>query len=90
MTRTVHCRKLKAELPGLPQPPFPGPKGEDVFRNISQQAWNQWLDHQTTLINEKRLNMMDMEARKYLAEQREKFLSGDEYDIAEGYVPPKE
>jgi Fe-S cluster biosynthesis and repair protein YggX len=90
MTRTVFCRKLQEELPGLAQPPFPGPKGEDIFTNISQKAWNSWLDHQTMLINEKRLNMMDMAARTYLGEQREKFLSGDAYDAAEGYVPPKE
>jgi len=90
MTRTVYCRKLKAELPGLSQPPFPGPKGNEIFNNISQQAWNAWLDHQTMLINEKRLNMMDMQARKYLAEQREKFLADEDYDQAEGYVPPEE
>lgn len=90
MTRTVFCRKLQQDLPGLAQPPFPGPKGEDIFNNISQQAWNSWLAHQTMLINEKRLNMMDLAARTYLGEQREKFLSGDAYDAAEGYVPPKE
>ena len=90
MTRTVHCRKLKADLPGLVQPPFPGPKGEDIFNHISQDAWSQWLEHQTMLINEKRLNMMDISARNYLAEQREKFLSGDDYDQAEGYIPPSE
>ena len=90
MARTVHCRKYKEELPGLAQPPFPGPKGEDIYENISQKAWNAWLSHQTMLINEKRLNMMDMESRNYLNEQREKFLSGEDYDKAEGYVPPSE
>ena len=90
MARTVYCRKYKKELPGLNQPPFPGPKGEDIFNHISQQAWNDWLSHQTMLINEKRLNMMDMESRNYLNEQRQKFLSGEEYDQAEGYVPPSE
>ena len=88
MPHTVFCRKYKEELPGLAQPPFPGPRGEYIFNNISQKAWAAWLDHQTMLINEKRLNMMDMEARNYLAEQREKFLSGDDYDTAEGYIPP--
>jgi len=88
MSRTVYCRKLKADLPGLEQPPFPGPKGEDIFNNISAEAWKTWLDHQTMLINEKHLNMIDMDARNYLAEQREKFLSGENYDQAEGYVPP--
>jgi Fe-S cluster biosynthesis and repair protein YggX len=48
------------------------------------------MSHQTMLINEKRLNMMDMTARTYLSEQMAKFLSGEEYDAAEGYVPPSE
>ena len=90
MARTVFCRKYKEELPGLEQPPFPGPKGEDIFNNVSQKAWEAWLNHQTMLINEKRLNMMDKDSRNYLNEQRDKFLSGDEYDAAEGYVPPGE
>ena len=90
MARTVLCRKLKQELPGLDMPPFPGPKGEEIFNNVSKQAWAEWMAHQTTLINEMRLNMMDLTARTYLAEQREKFFDGKEVDQAEGYVPPDE
>lgn len=89
MARTVFCRKYKQELEGLQQPPFPGPKGQDVFDNISKQAWEEWLAHQTMLINEKHLNMMDMGSRTYLSEQMTRFLSGEAYDEAEGYVPPK-
>lgn len=90
MARTVQCRKYKKELPGLDAPPFPGPKGEEIYNTVSRQAWEAWLAHQTTLINEMRLNMMDMTARTYLAEQREKFLSGEDVDKAEGFVPPSE
>ncbi len=90
MARTVFCRKLKQELPGLDMPPFPGPKGEEIFNNVSKQAWAEWMAHQTTLINEMRLNMMDLTARTYLAEQREKFFDGEQVDQAEGYVPPEE
>ncbi len=54
---------------------------------MSAQAWYEWQDLQTMLINEKHLNMMDKEARKYLNEQRDKFLSGEEVDRAEGYIP---
>jgi Fe-S cluster biosynthesis and repair protein YggX len=90
MARTVFCSKLKQELPGLDLPPFPGPKGEEIFNNISKQAWGEWMQHQTTLINEMRLNMMDLTARTYLAEQREKFFAGEQVDQAEGYVPPSE
>ena len=90
MARTVSCRKLKQELPGLDMPPFPGPKGLEIFENISKQAWAEWMTHQTTLINEMRLNMMDLTARTYLSEQREKFFDGEEVNQAEGYVPPTE
>ena len=86
MARTVLCRKLK-ELPGLDMPPFPGPKGEEIFNTVSKQAWQEWMEHQTTLINEMRLNMMDLTARHYL-EQREKFLDGEDVDQAEGGAPP--
>jgi Fe-S cluster biosynthesis and repair protein YggX len=90
MARTVYCRKLKKELQGLATPPFPGPKGLDIFKNVSQEGWGEWLTHQTMLINEKHLNMMDKESRNYLADQRDKYLSGEKYDIAEGYVPPSQ
>jgi len=88
MSRTVFCRKFQQSLDGLDKPPFPGPKGMDIFENISRQAWQEWMAHQTMLINEKKLNMMDLTARTYLTEQRDRFLSGDAYDQAEGYVPP--
>ncbi|MBE0483172.1 MAG: oxidative damage protection protein [Bacterioplanes sp.] len=87
MTRTVFCQKFQQELPGLNTPPFPGPKGDELFATVSQQAWDEWTQHQTRLINEKHLNMIDPKARKYLNEQREKFLSGESFDQAEGYVP---
>lgn len=88
MSRTVVCRRLKQELPGLEKPPFPGPKGQDIYDNVSQQAWQEWMEHQTRLINEKHLNMMDMTDRKYLQGQMDKFLVGEAVDEAEGYVPP--
>ncbi|MFT6423151.1 MAG: Fe-S cluster biosynthesis and repair protein YggX [Thalassolituus sp.] len=87
MSHKVHCRKYGKELDGLSQPPFPGPAGEVIFKNVSAQAWGEWTEHQTRLINEKHLNVMDPDARKYLTEQREKFLSGSDYDKADGYVP---
>jgi Fe-S cluster biosynthesis and repair protein YggX len=83
------CRKYKKEMEGLAVPPLPGAKGQELFETVSKQAWGEWLNHQTLLINEKQLNMMDMTARTYLTEQMEKFFSGDDVDAAEGYVPEK-
>ena len=86
--RLIVCRKYKEELEGLERPPFPGVRGQAIFEQVSRKAWQDWLSHQTMLINEKKLNMMDMTARTYLSEQREKFLSGEQVDQADGYVPP--
>ncbi len=88
MSRTVFCQKYQRELEGLEKPPFPGPKGLEIWANISKQAWQEWVSHQTMLINEKKLNMMDLTARTYLSEQRNRFLSGESFDQADGYVPP--
>jgi Fe-S cluster biosynthesis and repair protein YggX len=89
MSRVIYCRKYQCELEGLDQPPYPGAKGEDLFNNISKKAWGEWMQHQTMLINEKRLNMMDLTDRTYLNEQMKKFFSGEDYDQAEGYVAPE-
>ncbi len=90
MSRKVHCRKYNKELPGLLVPPYPGEKGKEIYETVSQQAWQEWQSQQTMLINEKQLNMMDPEARKYLMAEMEKFLANEDHDQAEGYVPPSE
>jgi Fe-S cluster biosynthesis and repair protein YggX len=88
MSRMVMCRMYQKEMEGLAIPPLPGVKGQDMFENISKQAWGEWMEHQTRLINEKQLNMMDLGARTYLSEQMANFFSGNTVDEVEGYVPP--
>ncbi len=87
--RTVFCQRLQCEAEALDKPPYPGELGERIYENISSEAWQKWLQHQTMLINEKRLSPIDPEHRKYLEEQAEAFLFGGEVDEAEGYVPPE-
>lgn len=89
MSRMVNCRKYQQELPGLDAPPYPGPKGQAIYEEVSKKAWEEWQAHQTMLINEKQLSLIDPEARKYLQQEMDKFLAGEDYDKAEGYVPPE-
>jgi Fe-S cluster biosynthesis and repair protein YggX len=89
MTRTVMCRKYQQELEGMAFAPFPGPKGQDLFDHVSKQAWQEWLKHQTMLINENHLNVMQPEAQTFLSEQREKFLSNTDYERPKGWTPEK-
>ncbi|HAK53673.1 MAG TPA: oxidative damage protection protein [Gammaproteobacteria bacterium] len=88
MAGTVFCTRLKKDLPGLEVPPFPGPRGQEIFESVSAEAWTAWQDLQTMLINEKHLNLRDKEARKFLNEERDKYLAGEEVDQAEGYIAP--
>ncbi len=90
MTRMVHCAKLGKEAQGLDFPPLPGEMGQKVFENISKQAWQQWLNHQTMLINEYRLNMLDSQAGAFLAQEMEKFLFGEGSEAPPDFVAPEE
>ena len=87
MARMVKCLKLGVEAEGLESPPFPGPKGQFIYDNVSQQAWQEWMNMQTMIINEQRLASFDPKAKKLLEEEREKFLFAGGFEMPEGYVP---
>jgi Fe-S cluster biosynthesis and repair protein YggX len=87
MGRTVHCVKLGREAEGLERAPYPGPLGQRIFESVSKDGWQLWLRHQTMLINENRLNAMDPKARKFLAEEMEKFFFGGGSAAPVGFVP---
>ncbi|WP_017940556.1 MULTISPECIES: oxidative damage protection protein [unclassified Thioalkalivibrio] len=88
MARTVNCVKLGQEAEGLDFPPYPGEMGKKIYLNVSKEAWQAWLSHQTMLINEYRLTPVDPKARKFLEEEMEKFLFGDGSEKPEGFVDP--
>lgn len=88
MSRMIHCVKLNKEAPGLTHAPYPGELGKKILASISQEAWQLWLAHQTMLINEYRLSMIDPKARTFLAEEMKKFLFGEGSEKPAGYVPP--
>jgi Fe-S cluster biosynthesis and repair protein YggX len=89
MARMVQCALLKQELPGLERPSYPGPLGQRIFEQVSAQAWQQWLRHQTMLINEYRLSVIDPKARKFLEAEMEKFFFGGGAEKPEGFKPPE-
>jgi Fe-S cluster biosynthesis and repair protein YggX len=89
MARMVKCVKLGKEAEGLDFPPWPGELGKRIFESVSKEAWQQWMGHQTMLMNEYRLNPLDPKARKLIAEEMEKFFFGGGSRPPEGYVAPK-
>jgi Fe-S cluster biosynthesis and repair protein YggX len=90
MARMIQCVKLKREAEGLDFPPYPGPIGKKLWESASKEAWKAWLEHQKMLVNENRLNLADLKARKYLEEQMQRHFFGDGADAAVGFVPKAE
>jgi Fe-S cluster biosynthesis and repair protein YggX len=86
----VQCVKLGREAEGLDFPPYPGELGKRIFEKVSREAWADWIKHQTMLVNENRLNLADIKARKYLAEQMEAHFFGTGAENPMGYVPPSQ
>lgn len=90
MGKNVKCIKLGVDSEGLDFPPIPGVLGNQIFENVSKEAWQQWIRMQTMLINENRLNLADPSHRAYLTEQIKKHFFGEGADQITGYIPPKE
>ena len=85
MSKKVFCKKYQKEMIALSVPPMPGPKGVEIQNSVSQEAWEKWKSQQTTLINEKHLEMSDPENRKCLIEQMDKFCNNEDYEKASGF-----
>ncbi len=87
MARMVNCVKLDKEAEGLDRPTYPGDLGKRIYDNVSKEAWQSWMGHQTMLINEYRLTPVDPKARKFLEEEMEKFFFEGGSDKPDGFVP---
>ncbi|MFP1725829.1 oxidative damage protection protein [Lonsdalea quercina] len=87
MSRTIFCTFLQREAEGQDFQLYPGELGKRIYNEISKDAWGQWQTKQTMLINEKKLSMMNVEDRKLLEEEMQKFLfEGKDVQI-DGYTP---
>lgn len=90
MSRKVNCVKLNKEADGLTTLTYPGELGERIYKEVSQEAWQMWLSHQTMLINEYRLTPIEPKARQFLEEEMEKFFFGEGSDKPKEFVAPEE
>ena len=77
MTRTVFCKRLQKDLPGLESSPFEGGLGKEIFENTSQESWDAWRELQIKIINEYKLDLSEIANQEILAEQMRNFLKLD-------------
>ena len=87
--RTVNCIKLNKELEALDKAPYPGELGRKILESVSKEAWQDWLDYQTMLINENSLNLFEESSQSYLKHQMEIYFFSDEdvVDKIDGFIP---
>src|SRR4030095_11185641 len=50
VARLVQCVKLGHEAEGLDFPPYPGELGKRIYENVSKEAWQGWVQHQTMTV----------------------------------------
>ncbi len=87
MSRTVNCIIMKKDAEGLDFAPYPGELGQKIYDNVSKEAWQRWLAHQTMLINEYRLTPIEPEARQFLVTEMEKYFFGEGSEAPKEFVP---
>jgi Fe-S cluster biosynthesis and repair protein YggX len=85
--RRVFCVKLKRDLPGLDASPWPGPLGQRIFEQVSQEAWDLWEERMKMILNEYRLLPFQKEAQTLVAKHMEEFFFDETAALPPGYVP---
>lgn len=74
MNRIIFCKFLKKEAEGQEYQIYPGILGKRIYNEISKLAWKIWMSEQTMIINEKKLNMLNLNDRKIIEKHMENFL----------------
>lgn len=69
----VFCKKYGKEMEGLEKAPYAGEFGQKIYDNISKQAWQDWMEYQTKLINELKLKVFEKSAQEIIRKHAEEF-----------------
>ena len=88
MARKVQCVRLGREADGLDAQPWPGELGKKIYEQVSKDAWQEWLAHQTMLINEYHLVLIEQKARQFLEKEMDNFFFGEGSEKPKEFVEP--
>ncbi len=89
-TRTVHCRKLGKDLPGLERPPYKNELGQKIYDEVSKEAWDMWLKDSVKFINTYRVDLASSEGQKFMFDQCAIYFGFKEGDAAQTAFTPAE
>jgi Fe-S cluster biosynthesis and repair protein YggX len=86
--RIVHCKKLGVDLPGIPFKPFPDEFGQELYDNVSMDAWQMWLRESPRYINTYGIDLQSPDGQAFLREQMRIFFGFDQGEMAETSFTP--
>ena len=87
--RMVQCRKLNALLPGLKRPPYRNALGQQIYEQVSKEAWDGWLKESVRYINTYRIDLGSQEGASFMMKQTAIYFGFEEGDLATtAWVPP--
>jgi Fe-S cluster biosynthesis and repair protein YggX len=78
MTATINCKRCEKDNIKLGKPPFRSDLGEKIQGQICSECWQEWLTHQTLLINHYGLDPRDSKSKEFLYAQIESVLLNNE------------
>ena len=89
--RMVFCKKLKKQAPGLRFKPFTDEFGQELYENVSQEAWQMWLAESPRYVNTYGIDLATAQGREFLRAQMRIFFCFDEGELPEtAWRPPEE
>lgn len=80
--RMVFCKKLKQELPGLPFRPFTDAFGQELYDNVSLQAWQMWIKESPRYINTYGVDLQTDKGKEFLRQQMRLYFGFDDGELA--------
>lgn len=75
MELEILCQLLNKTGKKMTRQPYPGSLGIILQERYSEEAWKMWLEVQTKLINEERLNPLDKTDRQLIEKKMIAFFS---------------
>jgi Fe-S cluster biosynthesis and repair protein YggX len=84
---SIYCRKLNKLGQPLDEQPYPGVLGQRIVEQICEEAWQMWLDRQTMIINENRLDPLSLEDRAEIEAHMKAFLFNEKDETQKGGLP---
>jgi Fe-S cluster biosynthesis and repair protein YggX len=86
--RTVHCRLLKKDLPGLARPPYRNELGQRIYDEVSKEGWDHWLKDSVKFINTYRVDLASSEGQKFMLKQCAIYFGFEEGEAAQTAFTP--